>query len=1774
MSEEPPYSPDRGTGARKRLLESIVGNANDAILVTEAGPIDEPGPRIVFVNESFTRTTGYTPQEVTGKTPRILQGPETDRKQLDKIRSALSKDEQVKVELLNYRKDGTEFWVEINIVPIADEHDQTTHYVSVQREITERKQTEQELRRTGRELAAIFESITDAFFSLDDKWRFTYLNSEAERVLERKKEELLGKNVWEEFPEAVGSTFYREYHRAVEEQISVTFETFYPPLEIWVEVKAYPSETGLSVYFRDISRRKRTEEELKESEERLRTILVQYASDIITITDAEGTITFESPAVEKVLGYQPEDLVGENVFDYIHPDDLEWLIREFAEFMNTREVGVPVQVRFRHADGSWRYLEAIGNNLLDDPDVRGIVVNSRDVTDRKRMEELLQQNEKRFRALVEYASDLITVVAPDGTILYESPSNRRVMGYEPEDLIGTNAFDKVHPDDLEKTQQVFGELLTDPASARLPVEYRYRDANGSWRCLEAVANNLVDDPTVQGVVVNSRDVTERKRSEEKLREAKARFRSAFDDVAVGMALTDPESQRYLQVNQAWCNILRYSEEDLLAKTFPELTHPEDLEATVDYARRARAGEIDSYQHEKRYVRADGHVVWALTSVSVVRDAENRPLYFVAQMQDITERKRVEENYRLIFENAVEGIYRTTPDGKLISANPSLAHIFGYGSPEEMIASLTDVAQSYVDPQRQEEFAGIMRENERVSGFEYRTYRKDGSIVWLSDSARMVRDEQGELLCYEGFIQDITARKQAEEELKENHDLLQSVMEGTTHAVFVKDLQGRYLMINQAGAEVIGMSVEEIIGKDDTELFATEDGREVMEADREIMLTSETRTNEETKTADGVTRTFFTTKGPYRNGSGEVAGMFGVARDITEIKRAAETLRRSESSLVAAQRIAHIGNWEYVVGEDLYWSDELFRIYGLTPQQFVPTYEDFTRTIHSDDRDYVEKVQKEVRKSGERTTIECRIVRPDGEVRVVQNSFEMEFDGTGELTRISGTVQDITERKGEERRQRAQHKVTRILAEASSLEDAIPEILQAICESLEWKVGGFWSLDHETEMLRCIQTWNVPTADFSEFVEVTHRTTFARGEGLPGRIWESGEPAWVPDVWEIDNFPRMPVAIKEGLHGGFGFPILLGSEVLGVMDFFCPEVRHPDEETIEMMASIGSQIGQFIERKRAQEALEEQRGFLREVIDTDPNLIFVKDWHGRFTLANKAVADIYGTTVENLVDKSDADFNVNEEEVESFLQADREVMKSLEQKFIPEERVSDSSTGEARWFQTVKTPLTSPANELPDEESRRLLGVATDITERKMLEERLEYQAFHDSLTDLPNRALFTDRLRHVLAGARRQGGRVAVLFLDLDNFKATNDSLGHEMGDKLLLSVAERLKKCLRPGDTVARFSGDEFTLLLENVTNVEEAERVAERILEELRYPISLNGQEVFATASIGIALSSLDTQQPEDLLRRADMAMYKAKNAGKAHHEVFDRSLEAPALKRLQLGYDLRRALERGEFRVYYQPIVGLDTSLQSYLRVSGSRAIVAPQVTRSSRIVGMEALLRWEHPERGLLLPNEFIPVAEESGMIVPIGRWVLEQACRQAHEWQQQYLGDPPLLVTVNLSAQQFQGDGVYEDIAQAVREVGMEPSGLGLEITENVVMGDAQSAVDTLHELKALGVKLIVDDFGVGYSSLSYLKKFPVDALKIDRSFTEGLRQDPQNQEVVTAVISLAHALNMEVVAEGIECATQGAQVQALGCEMGQGNYFSEPLPAEAASVLLAEAPRW
>jgi diguanylate cyclase (GGDEF)-like protein len=428
---------------------------------------------------------------------------------------------------------------------------------------------------------------------------------------------------------------------------------------------------------------------------------------------------------------------------------------------------------------------------------------------------------------------------------------------------------------------------------------------------------------------------------------------------------------------------------------------------------------------------------------------------------------------------------------------------------------------------------------------------------------------------------------------------------------------------------------------------------------------------------------------------------------------------------------------------------------------------------------------------------------------------------------------------------------------------------------------------------------------------------------------------------------------------------------------------------------------------------------------------------------------------------------------------------------------------------------------------------------------LSRMAFHDSLTGLPNRALLLDRLEHALVLRNRHQRPVAVLFVDLDNFKLVNDSLGHDAGDVLLQRVAERLQSAMRAGDTLARFGGDEFIVLLEEAADAAEALAVADRLASVLRVPIDVEGRSMVVDVSIGVAMSGSNHDRPSDLLRDADLALYRAKTGGKGRSALFEPGLATAAVQRMDLENDLRLALERQEFCLHYQPIIDLATGA----------------------LVGWEGLVRWQHPERGLVPPSDFIPIAEETGLIVAIGQWVLEEACRQAGIWREQ-TDSRELIMSVNLSGRQFQQPSLATDVQRALAKAGLEAHALKLEITESVVMQDVELASATLGALAALGVRVAIDDFGTGYSSLAYLKRFPIETLKIDRSFVSGIVDDAQDAAIVRSVIALADALNLTVTAEGIENSAQRTRLVELGCDLGQGYLFGRPLSARQTTELL------
>src|SRR5215203_4008558 len=702
--------------------------------------------------------------------------------------------------------------------------------------------------------------------------------------------------------------------------------------------------------------------------------------------------------------------------------------------------------------------------------------------------------------------------------------------------------------------------------------------------------------------------------------------------------------------------------------------------------------------------------------------------------------------------------------------------------------------------------------------------------------------------------------------------------------------------------------------------------------------------------------------------------------------------------------------------------------------------------------------------------------------------------------FTGVIRDVTERKRTEDALREARDLFRSIFDHApigvamvSLEWRYLQVNRSLCEIL----------GYSKEMLQAL-TWQ----------EITHPDDLAASSAYARRIVEG-------------EFPRYHLE-KRFLHAE-------GHTVWASLSVAL--VRDAEGEPLYFV----SQIQDVAERKKVESALKVSEERFRSLVQYSSDIITILDADGTVHYVSPAVERVTGYKPEEQVG-TNAFGSVHPDDREQALNTFAEVLKRPGLHPPLEFRVPHKD-GSWRYLEHVVNNL------LDDPAVRGVVVNSWDVTARKALVEQLSYQAFHDPLTELPNRALFMDRLEHALTRANRRGNKVAVLFTDLDNFKVINDSLGHKTGDQLLVAVAERLKACLRPEDTAARLGGDEFTILVEDIASVDEGVQIAERIAEILRPPFALEDQEVFATVSTGIVLNSTAQEQAADLLRHADLAMYRAKRRGKARYEMFEPSMDAKAVERLKVETGLRRALVRQQLRVHYQPIVALD----------------------NDKIAGVEALVRWEHPKRGLLLPESFLSVAKETGLIVRIGQWVLREAGKQARIWQEHYPSMPPLTISVNLSTREFFHP---ELVAEVLDESEIDPASLQLEITEGAMTTNGTSSTDrTLRNLKRMGVQLAIDDFGLGYSSLSYLKRFPVDFLKIDRSFIAGLGREPncvstKDTEIVKAMIELTHALGLRVIAEGVETSEQLARLRNMKCDLAQGNYFSEPLPSEALSVLM------
>ncbi|MBE9102454.1 EAL domain-containing protein [Vacuolonema iberomarrocanum] len=839
---------------------------------------------------------------------------------------------------------------------------------------------------------------------------------------------------------------------------------------------------------------------------------------------------------------------------------------------------------------------------------------------------------------------------------------------------------------------------------------------------------------------------------------------------------------------------------------------------------------------------------------------------------------------------------------------------------------------------------------------------------------------------------------------------------------------------------------------------------------------------------------------------QMAYIAGIA---IERQEADTKLRQSEAKLLKAQQVAHVGNWEFdVASQKITWSPEMFRIYELEPAPLAPSYAEYLQLLPMSDRLRLQQYIEQAINEGTPYTIECSRVRSDGMPCHYECRAEAEKDEQGQVIRLFGTTLDITERK------QAEIALQNLIAGTATTtgQDFFPALVQHIAQAL----GVSYAIVTEqvNEQLQTLAFWAngrlmaphaYPLAQ-TPCEQVLHAGEFYCESNVQQRFPND------PDLVALEADSYLGIVLRSNQGEAIGHLCILHQQSIANL-----------QQAKQILRVFAARAAAELERQQAESVIKKQLAAIEAAID---GIGILKG--DTYLYVNQSHLRLFGyEQIDEMVGHSWKKLYAPDE------------IKRFEQEVLPQLERDRAWQGEA--VATRKDGSTfAQGVSLTLSEDGLLICVCQDISDRKQAQELIIHNALHDPLTDLPNRTLLLERLDLAIQRAKRTDNyRYAVLFLDLDRFKVINDSLGHVVGDQLLVAIAQRLTTHLRQIDLVARLGGDEFLILLEDIRSIDEVAQVAERILADCQTPLTIHDHQIFTSMSIGIVLGKPNYHQATDLIRDADIAMYQAKSHASNSYKFFDTAMHTEAIHRLTLETDLRHALDQQAFTLRYQPIVELS----------------------SQRLVGFEALVRWSHPTRGLIAPGAFIPIAEETGLISRIDSWVLHRACQQLASWQRQFADGATLKVSINLSAQDLRNPSLIEDIDTLLAATGLTGQAITLEITESMLIKDIDPIIELLMQLTSRQIQISIDDFGTGYSSLNYLHRLPVHNLKIDRAFVRQMQSEHRNHQVVSTIITLSQQLGLTTIAEGIETPQQLEQLQQLGCQLGQGYLFSQPLAA-------------
>ncbi len=1148
---------------------------------------------------------------------------------------------------------------------------------------------------------------------------------------------------------------------------------------------------------------------------------------------------------------------------------------------------------------------------------------------------------------------------------------------------------------------------------------------------------------------------------------------------------------------------------------------------------------------------------------------------------------VDIDHLAIFDTSRDAIFILNADGRILAANRTAEKRYGYSLNELKKMTASDLAPADLKNKVTPKLKKILKSGEI---FEWRHRCKDGTEMPVEINTQPVT-LHGETVLV-SMVRDISSRKQLEAELQNQQQLLEMIATGDPLPVtlaalvrFVEDqspgMLGSVLLLDKDGvhvrhgaapnlpaefvAAIDGQSIGPVAGSCGTAAYR----RQAVFVD-DIATDPLWAVYKAAALPHGLRACWST---PIFDVHGKVLGTFAMyyrqpglptpehlqlidtATHIAAIAigryQAEKTLHFSKARLIKAQHVAHMGflEWNLKTNEIL-CSDEVYEMYGIERPEVATTPDFVGKLVHPDDLELVQSNLDMAVKRVKPYDIDHRIKRPDGRIIWVHAQAELINDPDDNTEILLGTVVDITARKlAEAAAQRLTHiyaalsQCNKSIVRCSSEAELFPQICRDAVEFGGMKMAWIGLTDPASKRVRPVASCGAGI-EYLDGIEISVDANDPAGRGPVGTSIRENRPIWFQD---FQHDPNSVVWHERAAKFGWGavasLPLHRKGATIGSYNLYACDKNAFDEQArdllVDMVMDVSYALDHFAsenERKKTEEALRVSEHQLRTIIETEPECVKILGGSGNLVDINAAgLALLEVETLQEARQHDLVDFIVPEY---------RDAFRTLYQRVMEGEKASlefeiTGLKGTRRWVETSAAPLRDGSGE-----TTSLLGITRDITERKRAEQQITLLANFDALTGLPNRAQLDSHLKYALSLVKRSNGNLAVMFIDIDHFKDINDTLGHSIGDSLLIEVAKRLQSVLREEDTASRLGGDEFMLILPDA-DARGAAQVAQKLLQVVSEPYQIEQYDLVVTASIGVALYPNDGENLESLSKSADTAMYRAKQEGRNDYRFFTPAMQARAARNMQLVNALRYALELGQFEVHYQPQVTIP----------------------DRRIIGIETLLRWRHPELGNVSPAEFIPVAEDSGLILPIGEWVLRTAVKQLKSWMDS--GYAPIIIAVNLSAVQFRHPSLSELVSSILEETQLPGKYLELELTEGVTMHDPQRAIAIMDTLDERGIRMSIDDFGTGYSSLNYLKKFKAYKLKIDQSFVRDIITDHEDRAIVAAIISMAKSLELQTIAEGVETAEQLAYLVDQGCDEAQGYYFSKPLTAADVEPLIA-----